>query len=268
MCVTLLVRSCLPVALILSTGAMSPGGPQRLPANGRSLLRAYELSVNARIPAFARKYGLRCSVCHTAWPELSAFGQRFKDNGYQLGNDRDSPIWQSNGYWPIAMRTTPQWHFESTTNQITDAAASGKTVSQLGFDLSGVDFLLLGTLYKDITFGLVPTLDADGTTGLEAAFVRFDNLGNSPWANLKVGKFELDFDEGDLYFQSSQILPEGHLDDEIIHRLIGTTMSMLDIYLPAIMSVIYGNELPIDAVKHAEPGRSGTSEGSDSKADE
>jgi len=36
------------------------------------------------IPAFARKYGLRCSACHTAWPELSAFGQRFKDNGYQL----------------------------------------------------------------------------------------------------------------------------------------------------------------------------------------
>jgi hypothetical protein len=164
-------------------------------SGGRSkAYTAYSLSVHktTAIPAFARKYGLRCSVCHTVWPELSAFGQRFKDNGYQLGNDRDSPIWQNNAYWPIAMRTTPQWHLESTTNQITDAAPSGKTVSQAGFDLSGVDFLLLGTLYKNITFGLVPTLDADGTTGLEAAFVRFDNLGNSPWANLKVGKFELD----------------------------------------------------------------------------
>src|SRR5256712_2448366 len=90
------------------------------------------------------------------------------------------------------MRTTPQWHLESTTHQVTDAAPAGKTVSQTGFDLSGVDFLLLGTLHKNITFGLVPTLDADGTTGLEAAFVRFDNLGQSPWANLKVGKFELD----------------------------------------------------------------------------
>ena len=194
-------RYCLPVALILSTGAMRPGGPHRLltttplsAGSARSLLRAYEASVTntRRIPAFARKYGLRCSACHTVWPELSAFGQRFKDNGYQLGNDRDSPIWQNNAYWPIAMRTTPQWHLESTTNQITDSAAGGKTVSQVGFDLSGVDFLLLGTLYKNITFGLVPTLDADGTTGLEAAFVRFDNLGSSPWANVKVGKFELD----------------------------------------------------------------------------
>lgn len=156
----------------------------------RSVARA--LHASAAIPAFARKYGLPCSACHTVWPELSAFGQRFKDNGYQLGNDRDSPIWQNNAYWPIAMRTTPNWHFESTTNQVTDAAPNGKTLTQAGFDLSGVDFLMLGTLYRNITFGLVTTLDPDGAAGIEAAFVRFDNLGKSPWANLKVGKFELD----------------------------------------------------------------------------
>ena len=80
---------------------------------------------------------------------------------------------------------------------------------------------------------------------------------------LKVGKFELDFDEGELCFQASQILPDGNLEDEIIHRLIGTTMSMLDIYLPAILSVIYGNELPKDAIKHAEPGRPGEGNESD-----
>ena len=173
--------ACLVVAMAVSGG-------------GSKAYTAYSLAVHKTkaIPAFARKYGLRCSVCHTVWPELSAFGQRFKDNGYQLGNDRDSPIWQNNAYWPIAMRTTPQLHLESTTHQVTDAAPGGKTITQAGFDLSGVDFLVLGTLYKNITFGLVPTLDADGTTGLEAAFVRFDNLGNSPWANLKVGKFELD----------------------------------------------------------------------------
>src|SRR6266581_1902015 len=173
--------ACLVVAMAVSGG-------------GSKAYTAYSLAVHKTkaIPAFARKYGLRCSVCHTVWPELSAFGQRFKDNGYQLGNDRDSPIWQNNAYWPIAMRTTPQLHLESTTHQVTDAAPGGKTINQAGFDLSGVAFLVLGTLYKNITFGLVPTLDADGTTGLEAAFVRFDNLGNSPWANLKVGKFELD----------------------------------------------------------------------------
>ena len=37
------------------------------------------------LPAFARKYGLRCSACHESWPMLNYFGQKFKDNGYQLG---------------------------------------------------------------------------------------------------------------------------------------------------------------------------------------
>jgi hypothetical protein len=178
------LKAAAPLATLLCA-AMAPHA-------GSNPARGYREIYNrvVKIPAFARKYGLRCSACHTVWPELNAFGQRFRDNGYQLGNDRDSPIWQSNGYWPIAIRTTPQVHVENTTHQPTDAGES--TITQVGFDISGVDFLMLGTLYKNITFGLVPTLDPDGSAGIEAAFVRLDNLGNSPWANLKVGKFELD----------------------------------------------------------------------------
>jgi hypothetical protein len=153
----------------------------------------------AAIPAFARKYDLPCSACHTAWPELNLFGQRFKDNGYQLGNDRDSPIWVNPSYLPFAIRTTPGWRAERTTHQPVDATpgdpTSGtveRTINQSGFDISGADFLMLGTLYKNITFGFVPTVEDGEGVGIEAAFVRFDNLGKSPWANLKVGKFELD----------------------------------------------------------------------------
>src|SRR5258708_7433436 len=131
-----------PLATLLCTAmAPNPAGPAGPTV---TTYRAAYATYATAIPAFARKYGLRCSACHTVWPELSAFGQRFKDNGYQLGNDRDSPIWQSNGYWPIAMRTTPQVHLENTTHQITDGAPAGKTITQAGFDLSGVDFLLLG----------------------------------------------------------------------------------------------------------------------------
>ena len=41
---------------------------------------------------------------------LNYFGQKFKDNGYQLMNDRDAPIWQNPGYWPVTFRITPIWH--------------------------------------------------------------------------------------------------------------------------------------------------------------
>src|SRR5664280_680425 len=56
------------------------------------------------VPAFARKYGLPCSACHEAWPKLNNFGQVFKDNGYQLMNDRDAPIYQNPTYFPISFR--------------------------------------------------------------------------------------------------------------------------------------------------------------------
>ena len=39
---------------------------------GRAGLSAHGL---AAIPAFARKYGLACSACHTAWPELNTSGK-------------------------------------------------------------------------------------------------------------------------------------------------------------------------------------------------
>ena len=72
------------------------------------------------IPAFARKYGLPCSACHEAWPMLNNFGQTFKDNGYQLGNGRDAPIYQEPAYWPVMFRTTPIWHRESNNRQAVD----------------------------------------------------------------------------------------------------------------------------------------------------
>ncbi len=72
------------------------------------------------IPAFARKYGLPCSACHIGWPELNNFGQVFRDNGYQMMNERDSPITRDPSYFPITVRITPQWHRESANNQVVD----------------------------------------------------------------------------------------------------------------------------------------------------
>jgi hypothetical protein len=39
----------------------------------------------AAIPAFARQTGQTCSTCHTAFPQLTPFGRRFKLGGYTAG---------------------------------------------------------------------------------------------------------------------------------------------------------------------------------------
>jgi hypothetical protein len=141
-------------------------------------------------PAFARKYGLRCSACHVAWPVLNDFGWRFKDNGYQLMNDRDAPIWQNPSYWPVTFRITPNWHRESSNRVATDIGE--QTISSNGFDNSGLDILSGGTLEKNISFLLVPSADETGAFHFESVWVRLDNLFKKPWLNLKFGKFELD----------------------------------------------------------------------------
>jgi len=37
------------------------------------------------IPSFARQMGVHCTACHTAYPQLNAFGREFKLSGYTLG---------------------------------------------------------------------------------------------------------------------------------------------------------------------------------------
>jgi len=181
------------IAFVLLTIAMIIGDSQP----------AYTLPIHkvAAVPAFARKYGLPCSACHTAWPKLNDFGTAFRDRGYQIGNDRDSPIWQNPSYFPITARITPNWHLEHTTNQPIDSipgCPAGSTcttvngnVTQHGMDLSGMDLWLVGTLYKNITFSVLPTTDPTTVWHFENAYVRFDNIRGSSWLNFKFGHFEL-----------------------------------------------------------------------------
>jgi hypothetical protein len=69
---------------------------------------------------------------------------------------------------------------------------------------------------------------------------------------LQFGKLELDYDDGELRYQVAQVLPDGHLTDGVIRRTFGAAITILDLYLPALLSVIYGNELPRDAISRAE----------------
>jgi hypothetical protein len=148
------------------------------------------------LPAFARKYGMPCSSCHEAWPKLSPFGQQFKDNGYQMGNDRDAPIFQNPAYWPVTFRITPMWHRESTDKAQVDGSngPSGNEaqITTHGFDWSGLDFHTAGTLAHNISFYVLPSSDNTGAFHFESVWGRLDNLAGSPWLNIKLGKFELD----------------------------------------------------------------------------
>jgi len=214
------------------------------------------------IPAFARKYGLPCSACHIGWPILNVFGQQFRDNGYQLGNERDSPIYQNPSYWPITFRVTPQWHLESQTKVAVDPTLTTpggeQTITTHGFDLSGLDIWTAGTLYKNISFSVLPSMAEGDTFHFENAWVRFDNLLNSPWLNFKFGKFELDTLLSEKRFltlsnvggswYNYHFLPQGDIngfggigDNQVGIELMGHSKNSYARYSIAMLSSVDGN---------------------------
>ncbi|MBI3810755.1 MAG: hypothetical protein HY283_00905 [Nitrospirae bacterium] len=159
------------------------------------------------IPAFARKYNFPCSVCHLpSFPKLNDFGNMFRDRGYQLLGEQDLPTSDhlTNGYWPVAFRTTVGYQ-SSSLHKVGDGTPGDPVanISSGGFGFTGLDILSFGTLARDISFGVVytPGLGSAGfgsgsTAGqgdLESAFLKLDNLFHSDYLlNLKVGKYELD----------------------------------------------------------------------------
>jgi hypothetical protein len=105
--------------------------------------------------------------------------------------------------------------------------------------------------------GRSPVLVPEGCRPAAAETIARANYG------LRLGKFELDLDDGEVRFQVSQILVDDAVGQTVIDRMIGTTVTMLETYLPALLSVIYANESPKEAIGRVEAGWSGNDRGTD-----
>ena len=149
------------------------------------------------IPAFARKHGFNCNMCHVAFPKLNDFGQRFRDNGYQIPGQAglEKTVFETG--IPFAVRTTAGYSIYGNG----EGSASG-------FHLYGLDFLAAGVLHKDISFLFVytpridePAADFSGPgnginpaqlAAIESANVVFSNIVPEK-LNLRLGRFEPGF---------------------------------------------------------------------------
>jgi hypothetical protein len=147
------------------------------------------------IPAFARKHGFNCNMCHVAYPKLNDFGQRFRDNGYQIPGQAglEKTVFETG--IPLAIRTTTGYSLYE----------AGKG-TMAGFHVYGLDLLAAGVLHKNVSFLFVytPRIDepaADfrgpGDAGdnpaqlaaVESANLVFSNIIRDK-LNLRVGRFE------------------------------------------------------------------------------
>jgi len=67
-----------------------------------------------------------------------------------------------------------------------------------------------------------------------------------------IGNFEMDFEDGEIRYKTSIDVEGDSLSSALIKRLVYANVMMMDAYLPGIMSVIYGDVEPKDAIAQIE----------------
>jgi hypothetical protein len=64
-----------------------------------------------------------------------------------------------------------------------------------------------------------------------------------------IGNFELDFADGEIRYKTSIDVKGDILSFELIKQLVYANVTMMDEYLPGIMSVIDNDVSPEDAIR-------------------
>ncbi len=154
------------------------------------------------IPAFARKYTLDCVACHTAPPRLNTFGERFLENGYQLPGTEDGGITGKKSLGDLSLDDFANYtgvrlrgnvlrshHFKQQNPPIADRGTVHNN-SEFGFP-EIFSLFTAGSLTKNIGFfaELESNLE-ESSTGIERAFMTFNNLGGNNLVNIRVGRID------------------------------------------------------------------------------
>lgn len=154
-----------------------------------AVLIPFYYQIASGIPAFARKYQTSCNTCHTIYPQLNAFGESFRINGYQfqkddeekikekqveLGSEAYKRVWPD-AVWPSFMPGSSPFSLRGRTAFKIDTDTSGATTSEFG--MPALQFYGAGVLGKDISIWVGVHLFENGVPGsIDNFFVKFDNL--------------------------------------------------------------------------------------------
>ena len=152
-----------------------------------SVVGGTSVDANAEgIPAFARKYGMKCSACHLAVPVLNRYGQAFKDNGFRMKVGTDDLRANDPGYWPVFA-----WLWKNY--EVDVERVGGRTVQERGgFADGALVFGGLGSLSDKVSFRYLPTIYEDGRVFIDHGWIRYNQAFGTDWVNIRVGSNTFD----------------------------------------------------------------------------
>jgi len=139
------------------------------------------------IPAFARRYKISCTTCHTVFPQLKAYGDEFAGNGFIIKEEEKArdyisagdPLLWLNKDFPVGVRFDAYGVYDEDQHVDKDLQTPW-----------GVKLLSGGTLYKNIGYYFYFYMSERGeVAGVEDAYIHFDNVFGSA-LDVMVGQFQ------------------------------------------------------------------------------
>ena len=153
-------------------------------------------------PGFARKYNFPCAFCHIQWPRLGDTGHFFKDRGFMMSttgkaNGLDMMFEKpgNQNYFPIGFHMAMAY-YGSAVNGVENTGGNKNNGGWANGPGSNTiwDIESGGLINNWISFWVQP--GGGGSPGpnfgIVKLWVRFDDLFNTTWANLYVGKSSID----------------------------------------------------------------------------
>lgn len=143
------------------------------------------------IPAYARKYDMSCSVCHSPIAKLKPYGDEFAANGYQLKDKEPPRFSRETGddqlllmrELPLAVRFDGAFRMRPGKDSL-----NAKTDIEWPFVMK---ILSSGQIAKDISYFFYFLMNERGNlVGIEDAFLLFNNVGNVDF-DLTVGSYQV-----------------------------------------------------------------------------
>jgi hypothetical protein len=137
--------------------------------------------------------------------------------------------------------TDDEWYYQQLSNQ---------PILQMTYQGKNGKWPCYAQIHEDqqifFFFSVCPVNAPEDKRLVMAEFLTRANYG------LKVGNFEMDYADGEIRYKTSLDVENDRLSDAIMRNLVYANLWTMDRYLPGILSVIYGDVTPVEAIQKTE----------------
>lgn len=175
------------------------------------------------MPEFARRYNITCAACHSAFPQLNAFGEQFAANNMRLPNWKETTAKLGDDrlalptYPPLAVRSQAyvQARQGESIDPITGATEKATTDFQSPYLVKLLSSAPLSDYITYYFYVILAEKGENGTALIEDAWFRHSSIFGSG-VGMMLGQFQL----SDLMFPREIRLP---FQDYMVYRMAGIT---------------------------------------------